>query len=100
MSHPQLVKVWRHDEVVVEMHPEEAAEMVAGLRYDALQSFLKYLSAHLWKNAIKDEEKGRRELAQELLLVSANISSASHSMQRMWKICESYEKVSTDGRND
>lgn len=68
----------------------ELAELVANLRYDVLADFLKELSAKVLRDGLKDETRGRVQLASCLKNAASHIHNARIAVDKAWKISKPY----------
>jgi len=71
---------------------EELAEEIGDLRYDTLSDFLNLLADKIQKDGYKDENRGRVQLASQLHDCSKQLRVCKSSIDKAWKICESYMK--------
>lgn len=76
---------------------EELADEIGNLKYDALAEFLVLLSAKIERDSLKDESRGRVQLAAALRDCSQDLSQASLYIQKAWRICQPYMQDS-DGQ--
>lgn len=68
----------------------ELAEKIGDLRYDALAEFLEMLSAKIERDGLKDEKRGRAQLAQALQECASELANAAVPMKKAWKIAEPF----------
>lgn len=72
--------------------PEDLAEALGNLRYDALALYLKALSDRFQRDSRADGGRGRGKLATTLLSMADDIWGAKLSADHAWSICEPYTK--------
>ena len=69
---------------------QKLADEIGDLRYDALQEFLLHLSLKIRNDALKDRNRGRIKLANQLRTASENIQKSAESIDKAWIICKSF----------
>jgi hypothetical protein len=73
-----------------EITPEDLADRLGDLRYDALADYLAALAEKLQRDSRSDGGRGRGKLATYLLGASVSLSRAVESIEDAWDICEPY----------
>jgi hypothetical protein len=66
------------------------AHEIGDLRYDALHEFLIQLSLKIKKDALKDRNRGRIKLANQLDATAENIQKSAEHIEKAWVICEPF----------
>ena len=85
MKHPE--KVEKYDGSL-----DLLAEDLGNLKYDALADFLRALSAKIQVDGTKDQERGRKQLANSLFSCAQSVQEAAQAIDKAWKISEPYMK--------
>lgn len=90
--HPTAVTIpaWYPGDIPVA--PQELADKLGDLRYDALAEYLDALSAKLQNDSGSDGARGRGQLSTVLGRMSQELASAATSARAAWKICEPHVK--------
>ncbi len=70
--------------------PEQLAEDIGNLYYDALAEFLRLFSDKLARDAIADHGRGRPKLANELEAGAKHLAAAAQHIESAWRICKPY----------
>ena len=80
---------FKHTQIIkgVGLSNKEVADRVGDLYYDNMAEFLKHLSDKLHVDAIADEKRGRKKLANHLKNGSKQIQKAQTEIQNAWDIC-------------
>lgn len=68
--------------------PEEVAEALVALRYDALRDILHGMSKALYRDAMADAERGRHKLALCLFKTANGLQASHEGSVEAWRICE------------
>ena len=71
-------------------HLQALANEIGDLRYDALQEFLLHLSLKIKNDALKDRNRGRIKLANQLGEASEKIQKSAESIDKAWIICKPF----------
>jgi monomeric isocitrate dehydrogenase len=66
------------------------ANEIGDLRYDALQEFLVHLSLKIKKDGLKDRNRGRIKLANQLDAASEKIQNSADAIEKAWIICKPF----------
>lgn len=69
---------------------ENLVNLFSNLRYDALADFLLHLSEKLEHDGLKDELRGRPQLANKLTKSAAQLKLAEIYMRQAWGICKDH----------
>ena len=69
---------------------QELANKIGDLRYDALADLLMKLSMKIKDDAIKDRNRERIKLANQLDEASTNIASSAGNIEKAWIVCEPF----------
>jgi hypothetical protein len=67
---------------------KDLAKQVSDLRYDALLSFIKYLSTNIKEDGLADCKRGRNKLGLNLLKVACALSVAYFWLKKVDSICK------------
>lgn len=67
---------------------DELAVEIGRLRYDALARFLEKLALELARQSDGDQQRGRRQLAQKLIKLSASTHALSLETWKTWTLCK------------
>lgn len=69
---------------------QKLAEDIGNLKYDALAVFLDLLAQKIENDGIKDAERKRLQLAQQLQNSANSLKKAKVAIDKAWKISEPY----------
>ena len=69
---------------------KDLAEEIGDLHYESLEELLNLVSQKLLRDSVKDRQRGRTKLANELTSAAANSGYASQAIGRAWKISKPY----------
>ena len=72
---------------------EELVEKIGDLRYDTLSDMLQLLSDKIERDAKKDMDGGRSQLALELKTCSINLKKCKTNINSAWKISKPYMNI-------
>lgn len=87
----------RHPTTIVGWTPQQMAEVIGDLRYDALEAFLHALSLKLLMDSYADQELGREMLAEQLRMAGTKLSDAvAPHLWRAWEISEPHMRNDAD----
>ena len=67
-------------------------QKITNLRYDALANVFQVFEDQINKDAIADQERGRKKLAKELHELANILKQAKEKTQTIWNICAPYMK--------
>ena len=81
MVHQQAVKGYSGT-------PEQLAEDIGNLRYDALAELLRLLAEKIQRDSAKDQARGRPKLAAALLGAADQTDAAALSIEGAWRLSE------------
>jgi hypothetical protein len=99
--HAQVLTVNEGTKASFVLTPEDLAEALGDLRYDALSEYLVALAEKLQSDSDKDDARGRFVLANALHAASRAIYDAAYEIGLAWKICEPHMLVSiAQGENE
>ncbi|QOX79853.1 hypothetical protein FY034_13230 [Trichlorobacter lovleyi] len=70
--------------------PQQLAEDMGDLYYNALAELLELLAGKLELDAAKDSGRGRIKLATELNHAAVDLQAATGHIQQAWRICEPF----------
>ena len=85
MFHPIEIKEYKGN-------LEDLARELGNLRYDYLNEFLEDLELDLRRQADKDKESGRVQLAERLYATADSLAVTRHKLDEAWKVCKPYMK--------
>ena len=74
---------------------KQLAEMIGDLHYETLSKLLHHLSDKLWKDHVKDANKGRINIAGELNDASMCIDEAYRFIEKAWQISKPFMEIPT-----
>jgi hypothetical protein len=89
MEHTESVK--RYDS-----SPEQLAEDLGNLYYDALAEFLALFATKMARDAAADLGRGRPKLAAELEACAGHLDAAAQHIQTAWAICAPHVAIEPD----
>jgi hypothetical protein len=69
---------------------QELADKIGDLRYDTLNELLIKLATKIKKDALKDRNRGRTKLANQLDNAAKNIELSAENIDKAWVICEPF----------
>jgi len=69
---------------------KQLAEMIGDLHYEALSTFLYYLSDKVFHDGKKDFDNGRTQLAGHLFEAQQNLHRAHQKIDKASKLCEPF----------
>lgn len=79
----------RHPTTIVGRTPQQMAEVIGDLRYDALEAFLYALALKLLADSRADKERGRWRLAEELRMAGTKLrDTVVQHLWRAWDVSE------------
>ena len=82
-------EVWIQD---CKFTPEQLAEQMGNLYYDALSDYLCLLSRKILQDSQADRDRNRLKLANCLARASEDLANASKEINAAWKICAPFEQ--------
>ena len=92
MAQPKEKKVVKHPVEIKGLDAIELAHQISQMDYEALQIFLQKLSEDLAKDGLKDQKRGRPQLAASLFATAGALSLAYPHMKRAWEVSCSHMK--------
>lgn len=75
-------------ELRVDVGPQDLANRLTELRYDALFLYLDEITKKLYKDGYYEEELGHPELADCLMKSAKHMEEATRAIRKAWDICE------------
>ena len=73
-----------------DLSPNELADKMGDLYYDALADYLRLLAAKIEQDGAKDRDRGRVKLATSLKAASDHLQKAADEIDTAWEICKPY----------
>ncbi len=80
-----------HPTSVGELSVKRVAELMSGLRYDAMADFLRHLSDEVLAQSDHDRANGRPKLGGQLYCAFIYIRAAGNEMAEAWKVAAPHE---------
>ena len=80
--------------------PEQLAEDIGNLRYDALAEFLRLLAEKIQRDGAKDKARGRPRLAAALQGAADQTAAAALSIGAAWRLSEPHMTESNSGSTE
>ena len=89
MLHPQNSKhrIWIEG---CEPNPEQLAEKMGDLYYDALADYLRLLADKIDADGLKDSQRGRIKLGRNLANAAAHLQQAAMEIDNAWEVCQPF----------